>query len=99
MIPLWSIPIATVIGNCLLLKPSERDPGAALILAELVTDLGPVVSPESKARIENLIASAEEEGATIFLDGRNFAPKDYPNGNSVSVMQEDRSSTTKLQTD
>ena len=40
MIPLWSIPIATVTGNCLILKPSERDPGAAMILAELARDAG-----------------------------------------------------------
>src|SRR5258706_1530780 len=40
MIPLWSIPIATVTGNCLILKPSERDPGAAMILAELAKEAG-----------------------------------------------------------
>src|SRR5579859_3476700 len=40
MIPLWSIPIATVTGNCLVLKPSERDPGAAMILAELAQKAG-----------------------------------------------------------
>jgi malonate-semialdehyde dehydrogenase (acetylating)/methylmalonate-semialdehyde dehydrogenase len=28
MIPLWCIPIATITGNTLILKPSERDPGA-----------------------------------------------------------------------
>ena len=28
MIPLWTLPMATVTGNTLLLKPSERDPGA-----------------------------------------------------------------------
>ncbi len=210
MIPLWSIPIATATGNCLILKPSERDPGAAMILAELAqkagfppgvlnvihgaaktvdfiidepaikaisfvgsnrageyifargsangkrvqanlgaknhaavlpdankqqtlnsivgaafgaagqrcmalstlvmvgetkewlselaesakalkvnggfeegADLGPVISPQSKDRIEKLIASAEEEGATILLDGRGFKPEKYPNGNFV----------------
>ncbi|OJD19633.1 methylmalonate-semialdehyde dehydrogenase (acylating) [Emergomyces pasteurianus Ep9510] len=210
MIPLWSIPTATVTGNCLILKPSERDPGAAMILAELAreagfpegvinvihgsaktvdfiidepaikaisfvgsnrageyiftrgsangkrvqanlgaknhaavlpdcnknhalnaitgaafgaagqrcmalstlvmvgetkewlpeiaerakvlkvdggfeegADLGPVISPESKKRIEDLIASAEEEGATILLDGRGYKPEKYPNGNWV----------------
>ncbi|KKZ63423.1 methylmalonate-semialdehyde dehydrogenase (acylating) [[Emmonsia] crescens] len=210
MIPLWSIPTATATGNCLILKPSERDPGAAMILAELArdagfpegvinvihgsaktvdfildepaikaisfvgsnrageyifargsangkrvqanlgaknhaavlpdcnknhalnaitgaafgaagqrcmalstlvmvgetkewlpeiaerakalkvdggfeegADLGPVISPESKKRIEGLIASAEEEGATILLDGRGFKPEKYPNGNWV----------------
>ncbi|KLU87776.1 methylmalonate-semialdehyde dehydrogenase [Magnaporthiopsis poae ATCC 64411] len=168
MIPLWCIPIATITGNTLILKPSERDPGAAMILAELCqkagfpdgvvnvvhgahrtvdfildapaikavsfvgrkqgpaststrarcmalstlvmvgetrewlpelaelarglsvnggfepgADLGPVITPQSKARIESLIASAEEEGATILLDGRGYKPAKYPNGNWV----------------
>ncbi|MCJ1252675.1 hypothetical protein MMC24_000481 [Lignoscripta atroalba] len=210
MIPLWSIPIATVTGNTLILKPSERDPGASMILAELAqkagfpdgvinvvhgsaktvdfiidepriraisfvgsnkageyiytrgsangkrvqanlgaknhaavmpdcnknhalnaiagaafgaagqrcmalstlvmvgetkdwlpeiaeraknlkvnggfeegTDLGPVISRQSKERIESLIASAEEEGATILLDGRGYKPEKYPNGNFI----------------
>jgi malonate-semialdehyde dehydrogenase (acetylating)/methylmalonate-semialdehyde dehydrogenase len=40
MIPLWSIPIAAVTGNTLVLKPSERDPGAAMIIAELCAQAG-----------------------------------------------------------
>ncbi|KAF2739320.1 methylmalonate-semialdehyde dehydrogenase [Polyplosphaeria fusca] len=210
MIPLWSIPIATVVGNTIVIKPSERDPGACMILAELAekagfppgvvnivhgsaktvdfildeprikavsfvgsnkageyiysrasangkrvqanlgaknhaavlpdcnknhalnaiagaafgaagqrcmalstlvmigetkewvpeiaerakdlkmdggfedgADLGPVISPQAKKRIEELIASAEEEGATILLDGRGQKPAKYPNGNWV----------------
>jgi len=46
-------------------------------------DLGPVISPQSKERIEGLIASAEKEGATILLDGRGFKPEKYPNGNWI----------------
>ncbi|KAF3491827.1 uncharacterized protein GIQ15_01344 [Arthroderma uncinatum] len=210
MIPLWCIPVATMTGNTLVMKPSERDPGAAMILAELAreagfpkgviniihgsaktvdfildapeikaisfvgsnrageyiytrgsangkrvqanlgaknhcavlpdanknhalnaiagaafgaagqrcmalstlvmigetkewlpeiadraralkvnggfeegADLGPVISPESKKRIEDIIATAEKEGATILLDGRGFKPEKYPNGNWV----------------
>ncbi|KAL2808360.1 Aldehyde/histidinol dehydrogenase [Aspergillus granulosus] len=210
MIPLWCIPIATITGNTLVMKPSERDPGAAMILAELAkeagfppgviniihgsaktvdfildapeikaisfvggnrageyiyargsangkrvqanlgaknhaavlpdanknqtlnaivgaafgaagqrcmalstlvtvgetkewlpemaerakalnvnggfeegADLGPVISPESRKRIVELIDSAEKEGATILLDGRNYKPEKYPNGNFV----------------
>ncbi|KAF2085622.1 methylmalonate-semialdehyde dehydrogenase [Saccharata proteae CBS 121410] len=210
MIPLWSIPIATVTGNTIIVKPSERDPGAMMILAELCekagfppgvvnvvhgaartvdfildepaikavsfvgsnkageyiyqrasangkrvqanlgaknhaavlpdcnkdqtlsaisgaafgaagqrcmalstvvmvgktkdwvpeiaerakqlsvnggfekgADLGPVISPEAKKRIEDLITSAEKEGATIVLDGRGYKPEKYPNGNWV----------------
>ena len=215
MIPLWCIPIATATGNCLVMKPSERDPGAAMILAELAkeagfppgvinivhgaartvdfildapaikaisfvgsnrageyiytrgsangkrvqanlgaknhaavlpdcnknqalnaivgaafgaagqrcmalstvvmvgetkewlpeiaerakalnvnggfeegADLGPVISPESKKRIEDLIARAEAEGATILLDGRGCKPEKYPNGNFVSCLHQ-----------
>ena len=44
MIPLWTIPLATVTGNTLILKPSERDPGAAMILAELCERAGDVTS-------------------------------------------------------
>lgn len=211
MIPLWCIPIATITGNTMVLKPSERDPGAAMILAELAekagfpkgvinvvhgahdtvnflidspvikaisfvgsnkageyiftrgsangkrvqanlgaknhalimpdsdkeatldaivsaafgaagqrcmalsvavfvgesrqwldelvqraktlrvdagfehgADLGPVVTPESKARIESLIESAQVEGAQILLDGRGYKPEKYPNGNWVA---------------
>ncbi|KAI7505675.1 putative methylmalonate-semialdehyde dehydrogenase [Hortaea werneckii] len=211
MIPLWSIPIATITGNTLILKPSERDPGAVMILMDLAkqagfppgvinvihgtkravnfildepaikavsfvgsnaageyiysrasangkrvqanlgaknhaivlpdcqknttldaitgasfgaagqrcmalstvvlaghetqswlpelverarrlstnagfeegTDVGPLISPESRQRVERLIASAEEEGATIHLDGRGYRPAGYPNGNFV----------------
>lgn len=216
MIPLWTIPVATITGNTCIIKPSERDPGAAMILAELAekagfppgvvniihgsaktvdfildeprikavsfvgsnkageyiyqrasangkrvqanlgaknhaavlpdcnknhalnaiagaafgaagqrcmalstlvfvgktkdwapeiaeraknlsmnggfeegADLGPVISPESKQRIEDLIASAEKEGATIVMDGRGQKPKDpkYAKGNWVSRRQ------------
>ena len=38
---------------------------------ESSADLGPVISPEAKAKIERLIASGEKEGAKIVLDGRN----------------------------
>ncbi|KAJ2744486.1 hypothetical protein GGI20_002924 [Coemansia sp. BCRC 34301] len=40
MIPLWMIPVALATGNTLVLKPSERDPGAAMILAQLCADIG-----------------------------------------------------------
>lgn len=48
------------------------------------TDLGPVISPQSKERIEGLIQSAVDEGATLLLDGRGYKPLKYPNGNFVS---------------
>ena len=40
MVPLWMIPMALATGNTFVLKPSERDPGASLMLAELLTQAG-----------------------------------------------------------
>ncbi|KAJ1811784.1 hypothetical protein LPJ56_005715, partial [Coemansia sp. RSA 2599] len=40
MIQLWMFPVALATGNTCLLKPSERDPGAAMILAELCDQVG-----------------------------------------------------------
>ncbi|KAI0076238.1 methylmalonate-semialdehyde dehydrogenase [Panus rudis PR-1116 ss-1] len=40
MIPLWTIPMAIATGNTLIVKPSERDPGAAMIIAELCQRAG-----------------------------------------------------------
>jgi len=48
-------------------------------------DLGPVISPQSKKRIEGLIQSAADEGAKIVLDGRGYKNEKYPNGNFVSL--------------
>ena len=36
MVPLWMIPMALVCGNTFVLKPSERDPSAALLMADLL---------------------------------------------------------------
>ncbi|KAJ6905638.1 hypothetical protein NC652_023414 [Populus alba x Populus x berolinensis] len=40
MIPLWIFPIAVTCGNTFILKPSEKDPGASVMLAELAMEAG-----------------------------------------------------------
>jgi len=40
MVPLWMIPVALVAGNTFVLKPSERDPSASLMLADLLAQSG-----------------------------------------------------------
>ncbi len=40
MVPLWMIPIALACGNTFVLKPSERDPSASLLLAQLLKEAG-----------------------------------------------------------
>jgi malonate-semialdehyde dehydrogenase (acetylating)/methylmalonate-semialdehyde dehydrogenase len=40
MVPLWMYPLAIACGNTFILKPSERDPSAALLIAELFHEAG-----------------------------------------------------------
>jgi malonate-semialdehyde dehydrogenase (acetylating) / methylmalonate-semialdehyde dehydrogenase len=40
MVPLWMFPVALVCGNTFILKPSERDPGAGLLLARWLAEAG-----------------------------------------------------------
>jgi len=50
---------------------------------EANADLGPVISPASKERIQRLVKSAYDEGANVILDGTNIKVDEYPNGNFV----------------
>ena len=40
MVPLWFIPVAIATGNAVVLKPSEKDPSAAIAIAGLWTEAG-----------------------------------------------------------
>lgn len=40
MVPLWMIPMALATGNTFVLKPSERDPSASLMIADLLAQAG-----------------------------------------------------------
>ena len=40
MVPMWMFPIAITCGNCFILKPSERDPSAAIYMAKLLKEAG-----------------------------------------------------------
>ena len=39
-VPLWMFPIAITCGNTFVLKPSEKVPGATMMLADLVHEAG-----------------------------------------------------------
>ena len=51
--------------------------------SEAGTDVGPVISCSARERIEGLIASGVEQGATLDLDGRNAAVAGFEKGNFV----------------
>jgi malonate-semialdehyde dehydrogenase (acetylating) / methylmalonate-semialdehyde dehydrogenase len=40
MVPMWMFPMAIACGNTFILKPSEKDPSAALMIADLFTQAG-----------------------------------------------------------
>ena len=44
-------------------------------------EMGPVITPESKARIQSLIQEGESEGAKLLVDGRDATVDGHENGN------------------
>jgi malonate-semialdehyde dehydrogenase (acetylating)/methylmalonate-semialdehyde dehydrogenase len=40
MVPMWMFPVAIACGNTFVLKPSERDPSASMLIAELWAEAG-----------------------------------------------------------
>src|SRR5580693_6414719 len=47
------------------------------------TQMGPVITSQSKSRIESLIAAGEKQGAKVLIDGRNPKIAKYEAGNFV----------------
>jgi malonate-semialdehyde dehydrogenase (acetylating)/methylmalonate-semialdehyde dehydrogenase len=46
-------------------------------------EVGPLISPEAKKRVEGLIESGVKQGAELLLDGRNIKVPNFPNGNFI----------------
>jgi len=46
-------------------------------------EMGPVITTESKTRIEHLIEQGTQEGATVLLDGRGTAIEGFEQGNFI----------------
>lgn len=66
--------------------PDLIDRAKALKVAEGFTpgaDLGPVISPAAKKRMEDIISTVEQEGGKILLDGRGLKVDGFPDGNWV----------------
>ena len=43
-------------------------------------DMGPVITPASKERIERIVGEAQQDGAAVVLDGRDLVVKDHEDG-------------------
>ncbi|PPQ62977.1 hypothetical protein CVT24_006083 [Panaeolus cyanescens] len=82
-----ALSVAIVVGDANAWVPELIERAQALKVNggfEPGADLGPLISPAAKERVTGLIASAEEDGGSILLDGRKLpAPEQYPHGNFV----------------
>ena len=56
-------------------------------------DLGPLISPQAKERVERLIQTGVDEGADLLLDGRGIVVEGYENGNFVGPTIFDKVTT------
>lgn len=63
MVPLWMMPMAIVCGNTFVLKPSERDPSAALFVGQLLYEAG---LPEGVLNIVN----GDKEAVDVLLQDK-----------------------------
>ena len=64
MVPMWMFPMAIVCGNCFILKPSEKDPSTALLLAGLLQEAG---LPDG---VFNVVNGDKEAVDTLLHDDR-----------------------------
>jgi len=62
MVPLWMFPVAIACGNTFVLKPSEKDPGCSIRLAELLTEAG------APAGVLNVVNGDREAVDTLLSD-------------------------------
>ena len=81
MVPMWMFPVAIACGNTFVLKPSERDPSAAVRIAELAVEAGlPAgvlnVLHGDREAVDGLIAHADVD-AVSFVGSTPIAERVY----------------------
>ncbi len=64
MVPMWMFPVAIACGNTFVLKPSEKDPGCPLRLAELMLEAG------APPGVLNVLIGDKESVDTLLHDPR-----------------------------
>ena len=84
MVPMWMYPLALVCGNTFVLKPSERDPSASLLMAELLKQSGLPdgvfnVVQGDKAAVDALLQH-EDVAAVSFVGSTPIAEYIYREG-------------------
>lgn len=85
MIPLWMFPLAITLGNTMILKPSERVPGAVNLLADMTKEIG---LPDGVFQVCNggfdtvkHMTEHKDIKAISFVGGNNAGEYIHTNGN------------------
>jgi malonate-semialdehyde dehydrogenase (acetylating) / methylmalonate-semialdehyde dehydrogenase len=84
MVPMWMFPMAIACGNTFVLKPSERDPSASLLMAQLLSEAGLPdgvfnVLQGDKEAVEGLLAHPDVR-AVSFVGSTPIAQHIYATG-------------------
>ncbi|MDT3438914.1 CoA-acylating methylmalonate-semialdehyde dehydrogenase [Pseudofrankia sp. BMG5.37] len=87
MVPLWMLSNALVCGNAFILKPSERDPSASLLLADLLAQAGVpegvfTVLQGDKLAVDTLLTHPDVE-ALSFVGSTPIARYVYETGTAA----------------
>ena len=77
MIPMWKFAPAIACGNAFILKPSERDPGVPMKLAELMIEAG---LPPGILNVVN----GDNEAVDAILDDRDIAAVGFVGSSSIA---------------
>ncbi len=64
MVPLWMFPVAIACGNTFVLKPSEKDPSATMLIGELLAEAG------LPAGVLNVVNGDKEAVDVLLTDAR-----------------------------
>lgn len=64
MVPLWMLPVSIACGNTFVLKPSEKDPSATMLLGELLAEAG------LPAGVLNIVNGDKEAVDVLLTDER-----------------------------
>jgi malonate-semialdehyde dehydrogenase (acetylating) / methylmalonate-semialdehyde dehydrogenase len=87
MIPMWKFAPAIACGNAFILKPSERDPGVPMKLAELMLEAG---LPPGILNVVN----GDKETVDAILDDRDIAAVGFVGSSSIAQYIYERAAAT-----
>ncbi len=87
MVPMWMFPIAIACGNTFVLKPSERDPSASLLLARLWAEAG------LPAGVFNVV-QGDKEAVDALLDHADVQAVSFVGSTPIARYIHERASAT-----